>query len=82
MNPVYAIFPLLKERKEDEARFATLLKWLKSDGRLQSFYNALENKKVVLGHFYVDYIRNDSVAAWMYQDVVPIEKKIIFPQRP
>lgn len=24
--PVYAVFPLLKERKEDEARFATLLK--------------------------------------------------------
>ena len=32
-------------------------------------------KKWYFGHFHVDYIRDDSVAAWMYQDVIPIEKK-------
>lgn len=24
------------------------------------------------GHFHVDYVRDDSVAAWMYKDVVPV----------
>ena len=57
---------------------ADMSQWIdgcKTSQLLSGLEELMTYKKWYFGHFHVDYIRDDSVAAWMYQDVVPIEKK-------
>ena len=46
----------------------------KTSKLLSGLEELMTYKKWYFGHFHVDYIRDDSVAAWMYKDVVPVGK--------
>ena len=57
---------------------ADMAQWIegcKTSQLLSGLEELMTYKKWYFGHFHVDYIRDGSVAAWMYQDIVRIEKK-------
>ena len=57
------------------ADMAQRIEGCKTSQLLSGLEELMTYKKWYFGHFHVDYIRDGSVAAWMYQDIVPIEKK-------